>query len=94
MLAKDDYPYKEFRLGPPLPPKIAAPEARRREGSPATDPTTTTDDARTTRAPTPTGRSTSPCARPCGSWTTRSTSGATASTGRADHAPLTAAAKG
>jgi len=26
-LAKDDYPYKEFRLGPPLPPKIAAPKA-------------------------------------------------------------------
>jgi carboxyl-terminal processing protease len=25
-LAKDDYPYKEFRLGPPLPPKIAAPK--------------------------------------------------------------------
>jgi carboxyl-terminal processing protease len=27
LLAKDDYPYKEFRLGPPLPPKIAAPKA-------------------------------------------------------------------
>jgi carboxyl-terminal processing protease len=24
LLAKSDYPYKEFRLGPPLPPKIAA----------------------------------------------------------------------
>src|SRR5208282_1514750 len=27
LLAKGDYPYKEFRLGPPLPPKIAAPKA-------------------------------------------------------------------
>ena len=26
-LAKDDYPYKEFRLGPPLPPKVVAPKA-------------------------------------------------------------------
>ena len=26
-LAKDDYPYKEFRLGPPLPARIAAPKA-------------------------------------------------------------------
>jgi carboxyl-terminal processing protease len=26
VLAKDDYPYKEFRLGPPLPPKIVAPK--------------------------------------------------------------------
>jgi len=25
-LAKEDYPFKEFRLGPPLPPKIAAPK--------------------------------------------------------------------
>ena len=25
-LAKADYPFKEFRLGPPLPPKIAAPK--------------------------------------------------------------------
>jgi carboxyl-terminal processing protease len=27
LLAKGDYPYKEFRLGPPLPPKIVAPKA-------------------------------------------------------------------
>jgi carboxyl-terminal processing protease len=27
LLAKDDYPFKEFRLGPPLPPKIVAPKA-------------------------------------------------------------------
>ena len=26
LLAKADYPFKEFRLGPPLPPKIAAPK--------------------------------------------------------------------
>jgi len=26
-LAKADYPFKEFRLGPPLPPRIAAPKA-------------------------------------------------------------------
>jgi carboxyl-terminal processing protease len=26
-LAKDDYPYKEFRLGPPLPPRVVAPKA-------------------------------------------------------------------
>jgi len=26
LLAKGDYPYKEFRLGPPLPPKIVAPK--------------------------------------------------------------------
>ncbi len=26
LLAKDDFPYKEFRLGPPLPPKIEAPK--------------------------------------------------------------------
>lgn len=26
-LAKGDYPFKEFRLGPPLPPRIAAPKA-------------------------------------------------------------------
>jgi carboxyl-terminal processing protease len=26
VLAKDDFPYKEFRLGPPLPPKIVAPK--------------------------------------------------------------------
>ena len=31
-LAKDDYPYKEFRLGPPLPPKIAAPKAGEGQG--------------------------------------------------------------
>jgi carboxyl-terminal processing protease len=26
MLAKNDYPFKEFRLGPPLPPKVVAPK--------------------------------------------------------------------
>ena len=26
-LAKDDYPFKEFRLGPPLPPRVVAPKA-------------------------------------------------------------------
>jgi carboxyl-terminal processing protease len=26
VLAKDDYPFKEFRLGPPLPPKVVAPK--------------------------------------------------------------------
>lgn len=32
-LAKGDFPYKEFRLGPPLPPKIAAPKAAKADGS-------------------------------------------------------------
>ncbi len=35
LLAKDDYPYKEFRLGPPLPPKITAPKTdASKDGSP------------------------------------------------------------
>ena len=33
LLAKDDFPYKEFRLGPPLPPKIAAPKSAVKDGS-------------------------------------------------------------
>jgi carboxyl-terminal processing protease len=32
LLAKQDYAFKEFRLGPPLPPKIAAPKAAPKDG--------------------------------------------------------------
>ena len=81
-LAKADYPYKEFRLGPPPPPKIAAQgakeapkDAARQEGTRTTTmpmwPT-----SRTTPTPTPTGRWTSPSARPSGSSTTPSSSAA------------------
>jgi carboxyl-terminal processing protease len=36
-LAKDDFPYKEFRLGPPLPPRIVAPKADAAKAGPAKD---------------------------------------------------------
>jgi len=36
-LAKDDYPYKEFRLGPALPPRIVAPKADAAKAGPAKD---------------------------------------------------------
>ena len=36
-LAKADYPYKEFRLGPPLPPKIVAPKADAHKAGDAKD---------------------------------------------------------
>ena len=46
-LAKEDYPYKEFRLGPPLPPRIVAPKAAdaAKPGPPGAAPDSDFDDA-------------------------------------------------
>jgi hypothetical protein len=59
-LAKEDYPFKEFRLGPPLPPKIAAPKPAPRDadaakkGAPGTKAAMRATWPTSTRTPTPT----------------------------------------
>jgi carboxyl-terminal processing protease len=45
LLAKADFPYKEFRLGPPLPPKIVAPKADPSKDGSIKDPDDDSDDS-------------------------------------------------